>query len=219
MFKTKHFGFFFFLILLSSCFEAVEEITYTTEKAGKYALTINCSQSRDKINAMMKLDTFMGRKIPKLYEIDSHMSVAAYKLKNTLGIHNVYYTFDEQQYIAIVKFDFDSTSALNRAIHNALETSSDKIKFPYIQVFSKKNTEFQRINTPGDSLIKITASYNLGVLNNAKVTCIYRFNQDVVSSSNTLSKIAQNKKAVMMQYKVTDLIKNTSLFKTSIILK
>ena len=219
MSKTKYTALFVFLSLLSSCFEAVEEITYTTEKAGKYALTINCSQSRDKISAMMKLDTFMGRKIPKLYEIDSHMGAAAYKLKNTPGIHNVYYTFDEQQYIAVVKFDFDSTTALNKAIHNALETSSDKIKFPYIQVFSKKNLEFQRINTPGDSLIQATSKSGLGLFNNAKVTCIYRFKQDVASSKNSLSKISQNKKAVMIQYKFTDLIKNLNLFKTSIILK
>ncbi len=219
MSKTKYLGLFLFLSLLSSCFEAVEEITYTTEKAGKYSVTINCSQSREKITAMMKLDTFMGRKIPKLYEIENHMGIAANKLKNTAGIHNVYYTFDEEQYIAVVKFDFDSTTALNHAMHNALETSSDKITFPFTQIFSKKNSDFQRINTPGDSLIKIAASHNLGVFNNAKVTCIYRFNQEVVSSSNSFSKIAQNKKAVMLQYKFTDLIKNPNLFKTSIILK
>ena len=219
MSKAKYLALSLFLSLLSSCFEAVEEITYTTEKAGKYALTINCSQSRDKISAMMKLDTFMGRKIPKLTEIENHMGIAANKLKNTPGIHNVYYTFDEQQYIAIVKFDFDSTTALNKAIHNALETSSDKIKFPYLQVFYKKNLEFQRINTPGDSLIQIASKSALGVFNNAKVSCIYRFKQDVVSSNNALSKISQNKKAVMIQYKLTDLIKNPNLFKTSIILK
>jgi hypothetical protein len=108
---------------------------------------------------------------------------------------------------------------LNKAIHNALETSSDKIKFPYIQVFAKKNQEFQRINTPGDSLIQASSKAGLGVFNNAKVTCIYRFKQDVVSSNNSLSKISQNKKAVMVQYKLTDLIKNPNLFKTSIILK
>lgn len=219
MSKTKHLGLFLFLSLLSSCFEAVEEITYTTEKAGKYSVTINCSQSRDKITAMMKLDTFMGRKIPKIYEIENHLSFAVNTLKYSAGIHNVYYTFDNKQYIATIKFDFDSTTALNHAVHNALETSSDKITFPFTQIFSKKNTDFQRINTPGDSLIKIAASHNLGVFNNAKVTCIYRFNQDVVSSSNSLSKIAQNRKAVMLQYKFTDLIKNPNLFKTSIILK
>lgn len=219
MSKTKYSILILFLSLLSSCFEAVEEITYTTEKAGKYSLTINCSQSRDKISAMMKLDTFMGRKIPKLYEIDSHLAVAANALRNSAGIHNVYYTFDERQYIGIIKFDFDSTTALNKAVHNALETSSDKIKFPFTQIFSKNNLEFQRINTPGDSLIKVASKHNLGVFNNAKVTCIYRFKQEVVSSNNSLSKIAQNKKAVMIQYKLTELIKNPNLFKTSIILK
>lgn len=202
------------LVVFSGCFEMVEEVTFTDKQKGTYLLTLNCSQSRDKLNGLLKLDTFMGMHLPKTYEVSGELSRAADVLRRTPGIHKVEYHSDFRQYLFTISFAFDSTEALNRGLNAAIRSASAKQGLHSTLIFNAHAQGFERLNTPGDTLIKqsVAGKDLSGLLKNATYTSVYRFKRSIASVSNSKARISKNGNAVMLRHAIPDLLKDFTLF-------
>ena len=55
------------LLLLSSCFDIVEEIDLNENGSGTYGITLNLSQSKIRLSSIMLLDSSQGYKVPKVF--------------------------------------------------------------------------------------------------------------------------------------------------------
>jgi hypothetical protein len=206
------------LLLLSSCFEVIEEVTYKNVEGGTYLVTVNCSQSKTKLGALMKLDTFMGLDIPTSYEVSRYFDQAVSAVKKFPGISNVRRTEDFENFIFTFSMDFDKTETLNKAINAAAVCVTRKSNLPYYNVFGMGNDTFQRNQTPNDSIAGIIKKNEdkLKLISGAKAISIYRFTKTVGKVSNPKATVAKNKKAVMLQQSVSDILLNPSLFSNTI---
>lgn len=208
------------LLFLSSCFEFIEEITYTDADKGNCLITLNCSQSKIKLKNLMKLDTFMGLNIPNEFRVRHDIQTAEGLVRKIQGIHNVTANIDFENFIFTFKFDFDSTASLNRALNAIAKAESEHHPLPYYQVYEKNTKQFTRLKLPDDSTAsKAAKNGNLSLLAGATATSIYRFQSAVASTSNKKALISKNKMAVMLKQPVTDIVKQPSLFSNTILFK
>jgi hypothetical protein len=205
-------------LLLSGCFEVIEEVTYKSTESGTYLMTVNCSKSRTRLNALMKLDTFMGVNIPSTYEVSDYFRKAHAAVSKVPGISKSDYTTDYQNYIFTFTFTFDKTETMNKAINAAAQSVTQKSALPYYNVFAFKQNTFQRHKTPNDSLAKIAKvrKGQLQLISGARATSIYRFTQPVAKTSNSKAILSKDRKAVMLKQDITDILLNPSLFANTI---
>jgi hypothetical protein len=212
--------FFLGLVLLcfSSCFEIIEEVNYNNSESGSYLLTANFSKSKLRLKSLMKMDTFMGAKIPREYEINSYIYAAEEAIKKVPGISQVQYHTDYENYIFTCSFDFDSTANLNKALNIVSKEVSTNKNFPYWNIFSSTEQSFVRNKTPDDSISAILAERKklLELIPDASMTSIYRFQKEVKSISNPKAMISKNKKAVMLKQNVTEILLNPIIFTNTI---
>lgn len=206
---------------LSSCFELVEEISFTDNQKGKYELTLNCSRSRDKLSGLMKLDSFMGVKLPGQYRISEDIEAARYALENSPGIKNAHCSMDFNNFIFSISFNFDSVQALNKGIVAAMNSASSVIQFRSSGFFVKSPETFERTAMPADSLIRTISGRNdvIELIEDASITSIIRFNKQVSSASNKDARISKNGTAVMVKQNVKDALLKPQLLFNKISLK
>lgn len=216
--KRLHLLLWIILPLFSSCFEALEEIDFNDDNSGTFTFTLNMSQSKLEIATLKKLDSIKGFKVPTNAEITNHFRRIDALMENSEGISNADYSLDFENYIAIVKVDFDSLKALSNAFKSTYKTMSGKdlplkddiIQLPY-----------------GMERLSFIADYGiLGKLDDKKkeglakatYTSVYRFTKPVESLSNKSAKISSNKKAVFLQSNLTEILKKEKTISNKIIL-
>jgi len=205
---------------LQSCFDIVEDIALKPDGSGNFKLVINMSRSKTKINSIMKMKKVNGHDVPTKEDIQSKAADIEKIIKKTNGISNVKTVLDFENFIATFTCSFTNVTTLNSAVKNI----GDKEKNPQPGVeknyaydaatktfsrlsrFSLKD-EYQKLST-ADREIFATATY----------TGIFRFQQQVASVSNTESKIAGNKKAVMLKQNALDIITNKKSIENKITL-
>jgi len=218
MFKLKSIILLSGLMLLCGCFEVIEEVTYKDSESGTYLMTLNASQSKTKLQALMNMDSFMGTKIPQRHDIYRYCSLASLAAGKIKGVSAANYTVDFDKFIFTFTFNFDNTETLNQAINAAAQATASKDNLPYYNVFAFHNQTFQRHQTPNDSIAQLAKDKQdqLKLISGAKATSIYRFAKPVSKISNTHAKISKNKKAVMLQQQITDILTNPALFTNTI---
>jgi hypothetical protein len=209
-------------LLLSSCFEIVEEVNLNSDGSGNFCYTINLSQSKLQINSMLLLDTVNGRPVPKKENIAESIDKveAALKQENELSEIVVKRNWDE--YIFSVSGKFENIAALNKTINKiaaifikpgkSIDLNQDNYSYTD-KVFNR----FYNFNLVED-YEKMSGKDKL-VFDGAKYTTIYRFPYAVGTFSNSDAKISKSGKAIMLKLNVKDLITNTKTIKNSINLK
>lgn len=130
------------LVFLSSCFEFIEEITYTDNEKGQCLITLNCSQSKIKLKNLMKLDTFMGLNIPNIEQVKIDIIKAKVLIGEIDGINSVITSSDFENFIFTVKFNFDSTASLNKALNAIAKVESTRHPIPYYNIYEKQTDNF-----------------------------------------------------------------------------
>lgn len=205
---------------LCSCFEYIEEITYTNDQSGKITLTLNCNRSKSKLDALMKLDTFMGYRIPNTQVIEGEILTALSALNNTKGISHVNISRNYTDYIFVLTANFDSTHHLNEALNNVSRAIGRKNDLPEYDLFTHSNHRFERLMVSNDSLIESSnIRKRAGMFDGATATAIYRFPRAVKAVSNQRAMVSKSGKAVMLKTDIKDLIKKPNLFANSITLQ
>lgn len=209
--KLRLFPFFLFplCVIFSSCFQIIEELSVNTDGSGTLSLTANLSQSRSKLASVMLLDSINGHKVPSKQEIRKELEEVSNTLRSIKGISKVSYAVDFDNYILNMRFSFKDVANLNditALIFDKLDIkASDNSSYTY----NPESKTFKRHYTPNPqakSEYGKLKQADRAIFENATYTSIYRFNQSVIKQSNSKSKVATSKKAVMLQCKVLDLI-------------
>lgn len=201
--------FVFFIPLLSSCFQVIEEITMKNDGTGDVVLTINLSQSRTKVASVMLLDSIQGYKVPSKTKIQQELNEAVTYLKKSEGISNVKSTSDFTNYIATISFSFKDVSNINNITKNILAQqkikSTNTSSYSYNKLTKTFSRKYQAVGTAKTEFNKLK-NQDKAVFNTATYTSIYRFESPVTNTSNPASNVSKSKKAVMLKSSIMDLI-------------
>jgi len=205
---------------LQSCFDIVEDVALKPDGSGNFKLVLNMSRSKTRINSIMKMKKVNGHDVPTKADIKNKVEDIEKIIKKTTGISNVKTVLDFDNFIATFTCSFNNVTSLNSAVKNIgdkekntqpgveknYEYDAAAKTFSRLSRFSLKD-EYQKLSA-ADREIFATATY----------TGIFRFQQDVSSVSNKESKIAGNKKAVMMKQNALDIITNKKSIENKITL-
>lgn len=198
-----------FLLCFSSCFQVIEEINLAKNGSGTVNLTLNLSASKTKVASLMLMDSIQGYKVPSRQTIIKELDEVVAYLRKSPGISNVQKKIDFENYIVSVSFAFKEIANINQVNQNVLKKLKVKGLSSSSYAYNAATQVFQRgyQHTP-----EATAQYNKlklevkKIFNDAAYVSIYRFEQPVASSNNSLAKISKSKKAVMLNTSVLGLI-------------
>jgi hypothetical protein len=215
----------FCCLLLSSCFDVVEDVTIKNNGSGKCRYILNASKSKTKLNGMFMVDSLAKNKLPSKSEIQARAEEYITELKKQKGISEVVFKLDWSQYTAELSFDFASIKELNEALY-ALQKKGDKEGKapPMKEVFQFNGATFKRVNAPdppAEEKKKLEAEMNknIDLLRQAKFISIFRFDKEIEKVSNPAYKVAANGKAAMMQVTMHNLSKQEKVENTIILKK
>ena len=215
---------YFFLILLclvsSSCFELFEEVNLKEDGSGTYSFTANFSQSKTKLKSIMLMDKINGHTVPSETEIREEIKELEQLVKQTKGISEFTKKLDFDNFIFVFSCKFDKLEALNTAVKNVriaknLQDNTHDNQFGYDK---EKNVFYRYFNPTFQEEYEDLNLEDKKIFQGAKVVSICKFEQEVVSVSNSNARVAANKKAIMMQLKAVYIIANKSSIKNSVTL-
>ncbi|MDQ3110243.1 MAG: hypothetical protein M3R17_10140 [Bacteroidota bacterium] len=210
------------IFLLTGCFEIVEDITLHKNGSGTFFYTINLSQSKTRLDGILKLDSTDGYRVPKRKEIDENILKTKATLEKSPGITNVIIGSDWVNYIFTLKFDFNSVNNLNLAVETvSAELASDHKRIPEAadnfaftgKIFDRKSHYNAKVQSP-----KLTAQ-DKEILKDASYTCIFRFDEMVSVNSNKDTKISKSGKSVMLKLNMLQLATGQKSIVNKVILK
>lgn len=215
-----------FLMLSTSCFEIVEEVTLHTDGSGTLSFTLNASQSQARLRSVMLMDSVNGRPVPKRSDIDTELSKARRILAGMPGISGIVINSNHEDFIYSLSGNFASISQLNVAMNTlAIEMRKGRanlqpIAFTPFDNYGYRNKVFQRFQDPKDRSGEYTRAKkeDRDVVDNAEYTCIYRFDTAVRSQTNPKANISKSGKAVMIRTKIRDIIMGKSSIRNKITL-
>lgn len=197
------------VLSLSSCFEIIEEVELHADGSGNYEYTLNLSQSRTKLDQIMRMDSINGYKVPQQDDLKKPLSELISKAQDTDGISNVNKVEDFQNYIFSFSCDFADVDALNRLVAEMRRSNNDKrTDIPDVH-FSYDATARQYVRTGdysiGGDFSKMNDADRV-IFDGATFTSIFRSDIELTSFSNNNSRLSPNKKALMLRMDVLDLI-------------
>ncbi|MDP5230149.1 MAG: hypothetical protein NWQ38_07135 [Cellulophaga sp.] len=211
--KITLFSFVLFSCMcLTSCFEVLEEINLNEDGSGAMVVTFNLSKSKTKLASIMLLDSVNGYRVPSKDDIELALKDAENHLKNSPGISNIKKTADYQNYIFTISCNFDQVTNLDAVFHDLIrkqnkkeKTNFDLTSFSYNATSQSFKRNFSYDNNIKKSFYKLKSD-DRKIFEDASYTSIYRFKNNIQNSSNTLAKVAPNKKAVFLKLDVLSLI-------------
>ena len=194
-------------IFFSSCFEVIEEMTVAKDGTGTMRLTVNFSQSKTKIAAIMLMDSIRGYKVPDKQEIQQEMDKTVAQLSKMPGISNVKSTTDFTNFIADIRFSFQDVEDVNHLIKALLE--QHKVKTTNIPTYNydKEDAQFSRqYSSPGDVKAQFNQLKDKELFSTAAYVSILRFENTITSCSNKLARISKNQQAIIQRLAIPDLV-------------
>ncbi|MEX1000745.1 MAG: hypothetical protein WDZ35_01375 [Crocinitomicaceae bacterium] len=183
-------------LVLSGCFEIIEEIKVHTDGSGNFKYTINFSQSASKIKSLFLLDEVEGYKVPTQQKIQQEFEKVCGFSKKISGLSDVHYSSDFDHYIFTYTCSFKDIMNLNTAVDSIqVSLKATQTEKKHYFAFSQSPHYFER---KGDDTFKkayqkMTDSQR-AIFVGAKYTCLYRFDELIDTSSNHKVKIALNRK-------------------------
>jgi hypothetical protein len=207
-----------FVFLFQSCFEVIEEVKMKDDGSGHFNFVINFSQSKTKINSVLKMQKINGYKIPSKDEIKKEASKLEALAQNTTGISNVKTNIDLTNYIFVVDLDFQKITNLN-AVFLKLKNSKKidpSITTDYFTFNDKKFIRSQKV--PIKALYDKLEKADKEVFETAKYTSVYKFDSMIKSFSNKNATPSKSKKAIKLNSSVLNVINGNEKIENTIIL-
>ena len=123
---------------LTGCFEILEETKVNKDGSGSHSLKVNMSQSKIKLASVMELDSIQGHKVPKEVDIVKKLNSLKRHLSETEGIRNAKISYDFDEYIFGVSYDYDNVNSMKNAIWKLAKMNKGTAKKPKYIFNSKK---------------------------------------------------------------------------------
>lgn len=207
------------LFSLTGCFEAVEEISVKKDGSGSFSYILNFSQSRSEISAALKMDSFMGTRIPGLSDIKSSIAEAKRRLEASPGISGVTLQEDYVNYILQLKGNFSSIEQLNNAAKNiSIQMGADEKLIMGSFNYSSSDSTFQRLVTVNleEKYIKWAEKLLGNLASKATYTMVVKNERTAARVNNSAARISPSGKAVMLRTNAREVLKNLNLVNLSI---
>lgn len=201
------------VIAFSSCFEVVEEISLKKDGSGSFVYIVNMSQSKAEINTALKLDSFMGKKLPSISEIKTKIAAARTYMSTADGISNLVVTENYTDYIVTVKGNFTDIEKFNTAIKKcATQLGAGKEAIESDFNYKGTDTTYSREVAALDAgvagkLINLLS----GKSNLASYTCVVKTEGKVSKVDNPKAKISPSGKNVLLKLTASEILKNSAV--------
>jgi hypothetical protein len=118
------------VVLFQSCFEVIEEVKMKDDGTGHFSFVMNFSQSKTKINSLLKMDKINGYPIPSKEKIRKEIAEIEKLAQSTPGISNVSTAIDLDNYVVDINLDFKNISNLNAVFLKLKNNKKAAIKIP-----------------------------------------------------------------------------------------
>lgn len=207
-----------FVFLFQSCFEVIEEVKMKDDGSGHFNFVINFSQSKTKINSILKMQKVNGYIIPSKEEIIKEASKIEELAQNTTGISNVKTNIDLTNYIFTIDLDFQKISNLNSVflkLKNSKKINS-AIATDYFTFNDKKFVRSQKV--PIKALYDKLEKADKEVFQTAKYTAVYKFDSTIKSFSNKNAVTSKSNKAIKLNGSVINVINGSEKIENTITL-
>lgn len=193
---------------LTSCFDILDKVNLNADGSGEYAIILNASKSKTRINSISKMETINGKKVPKKAEIQTQLNEAAAIFKTVPGITNVQTSADFNNYIIKLSCNFKKIENINQGLEklkakkilgNAVPTNL------YGQNIAAKTFTKNKINTFKSDYEKLSKA-DQEVFSSAKYTNVLQFEKTIKAQTNTSYQMSPNKKALKLDGNLLDFI-------------
>ena len=206
----------------SSCLEIIDDIKINLDGSGTIKYTVNLSESKTKINSILALDSLDGKKMPDIQEVKKRINEFENSLLLEKGISNIHIEKDYENFMFRLSCDFKSISILQNSLKKVFnkineENSTPKSDFNWLRW--NENKLEREIPEISKNQLKKVPKKDLDKLRQGKYICITRFENEIISLTNTNAKLSKNKKAVMIQTSPYDLLFKTNSLNNLIELK
>ncbi|MBF4472690.1 hypothetical protein [Flavobacterium sp. HJJ] len=207
-----------FVFLFQSCFEVIEEVQMKDDGSGHFNFVINFSQSKTKINSILKMQKINGYTIPSKDEIKKEASKIEALAQSTSGISNVKTNIDLTNYIFTIDLDFQKISNLNTAFLKLKNSRKldPSLSTDYFTFADKKFIRTQKI--PIKTLYEKLEKSDKEVFQTAKYTSVYKFDSTIKSFSNKNSTTSKSRKAIKLNGSIISLINGNEKIENTITL-
>lgn len=207
-----------FVFLFQSCFEVIEEVQMKDDGSGHFNFVINFSQSKTKINSILKMQKINGYTIPSKDEIKKEASKIEALAQSTAGISNVKTNIDLTNYIFAIDLDFQKIGNLNTAFLKLKNSKKldPSLSTDYFAFADKKFIRTQKI--PIKSLYEKLEKSDKEVFQTAKYTSVYKFDSTIKSFSNKNAATSKSKKAIKLNGSIISLINGNEKIENTITL-
>jgi hypothetical protein len=206
-------SFTFCLLLLSlclcSCFEVVEDMTVTKNGSGTMKLTINMSQSKTKLAAIMLMDSIRGNKVPEPAEIRRELDKTTAQLERMPGISNVKNSLDLNDFVVSISFSFTKAEDVNQLMKSLLTQynvqNAPVVNYHYSEQDARFSKDYKYSGAVKEQYNKLNTK-DKEIFSPATYISIYRFELPVSDYSNKQAKVSKNQLALMQRCQILDLI-------------
>ena len=209
MFKLVKIFCFLCLFSLTSCIELIDDITINSDGSGKFKYSVNLSSSKIKVNSIIALDSLNGYKVPKILELKQKIAQFEKTMSSQPGISNVKIESNWEDFIFKFNCDFDNLHNLQIAFKVSLNSMNSGLSI---------NSENDWISISGNCLVRDIPEFNTQLYNSkyikdeelksSKYTSITRFDKEISNFENSSAQLSKNKKAVMIQTDLKNLLDN-----------
>lgn len=207
----------FLLLLLTSCIEIIDDVTLNSDGSGKFAYTINLSQSKIDVNTYLSLEYYDGKKVLTRDELKQKIYDFRDMMNKQPGISECKATINETDFIIKLNCNFTSIEKLQDAIFTVVETMSQKSVTKEYWVTKSNDTITKKIPDFISGYKSLTDSEKTK-LNSGVYISILRFDKLIKSSNNEVSVISKNQSAVLTRINALELSQNPSLSNNVVIL-
>lgn len=206
----KKFLILMFSLLLTSCFEITEKIKHHVDQSGEYTLIVDFSKSWFKMKSAIFLEEVDGVKIPNEQEIAEKLHGFKTSASAIDGISNVRTSANFDDYIFVVKLDYNNLKALNLAL-NSINGEKGKVHF-----LGNTSGGFERKTSYPIPKKLSSDPQKKEDLQAANSIAIYTFDKNIQSISNPKSKLSKNQKTVFLKQSVYNVLQNPLLMNNTI---
>ena len=176
--------------------------------SGEYAVILNASKSKTRLQSISKMETVNGKKIPKKSEIENKVKAASDIFRTVAGISNVKTSLDFDNFIIKLSCNFRKIENINTGLEQ-LKAKNIIGKAIPTQLY-KNNTEEKtfirnKIASYKNDYDKLSKA-DKEVFSNATYTSILQFENLIKSQTNNAYTMSPNKKAIKLDGHILDFI-------------
>lgn len=201
---------FLFLIFLSltSCFDIIDKINLKADGSGEYAVILNASKSKTRLQSISKMETINGKKVPKKSEIENKVNQASSIFKSVPGISNVKTSLDFDNFIIKLSCNFKKIENINSGLEQLKTKNIIGKTVPtqlYKQNVAEKTFIRNKIGSYKNDYDKLSKA-DKEVFSDATYTSILQFENVIKSQTNNSYTVSPNKKAIKLNGNILDFI-------------